>query len=188
MSLIPELTFGIVTAWWFLVVYMLIMTVQPMLYANRRHILKRLMYHPRTTRKEKYVAGITIALYYAMLIYSIFLPLKPNTPWFWSGLAVFMAAMILYVIAVHNFAVTPLDKPVVHGIYRISRNPIHFFSFVAWIGIGLAAASWLLILIGFISMFGIHVGTLAEEKFCLEKYGDSYRSYMNTVPRYFLFF
>jgi len=188
MSLIPEFTLGIANGWWFLLPYLVIMIGQPMLYPNRKEVIGRLMCHPRKTRKEKIVGSITVDLYYAMLIYSIFLPLKLHSLWFWSGLAVFVAAMIVYMIAVHNFAVTPLNQPIVHGIYRISRHPIHFFSFVAWIGIGLATASWVLLLVNVISMLGIHVGTLTEEKFCLEKYGDSYRKYMKTTSRYFLFF
>jgi protein-S-isoprenylcysteine O-methyltransferase Ste14 len=33
-----------------------------------------------------------------------------------------------------------------------------------------------------------HYGILAEEEVCLKQYGDSYRAYMERVPRYFLFF
>jgi protein-S-isoprenylcysteine O-methyltransferase Ste14 len=33
-----------------------------------------------------------------------------------------------------------------------------------------------------------HFGILAEEEVCLRRYGESYRAYMEQVPRYFLFF
>ena len=36
--------------------------------------------------------------------------------------------------------------------------------------------------------FLMHNTTLAEERTCLAKYGESYESYMERIPRYFLFF
>jgi protein-S-isoprenylcysteine O-methyltransferase Ste14 len=32
-----------------------------------------------------------------------------------------------------------------------------------------------------------HLGILAEEEACLAQYGESYRAYVERVPRYFLF-
>jgi protein-S-isoprenylcysteine O-methyltransferase Ste14 len=74
------------------------------------------------------------------------------------------------------------------GLYRISRNPIHVFSFIAWLGIGIATKSWIILLAVIIVQILMHKTTLEEERFCLEKYGDSYRRYMKEVPRYLLFF
>jgi protein-S-isoprenylcysteine O-methyltransferase Ste14 len=54
--------------------------------------------------------------------------------------------------------------------------------------VGVATASWVILLVTVVVQILMHRTTLAEERFCLKKYGDSYREYMNRVPRYFLFF
>lgn len=79
------------------------------------------------------------------------------------------------------------NKPVSEGLYRISRHPQVLMLFISGIGISVAVGSWLAILILVISKFCGHLRTLAEEKTCLEQYGDSYKTYMRRVPRYFLF-
>ncbi len=44
-------------------------------------------------------------------------------------------SLIGSVIAMLNFAKTERDKPVVTGIYRLSRHPIQIMAVVMWIGI-----------------------------------------------------
>ena len=48
---------------------------------------------------------------------------------------------------------------------------------------------WVL-MIGFIilGVIGAHNKIRAEEQACLEQYGESYKNYIERVPRYFLFF
>lgn len=183
----PVFQIGSVNAFWFLVAYLLILIVQPNLYPESREIIKRLTFHPGKTLIGKVIGKITFLLYLGGMIYTIFLPLTISTIWFWIGLVIFIISMTVYMIAIHNYATTPFGVPVTKGIYNISRNPIHFFSYIAWIGIGIAATSWILILATLLQIIGMHPGTLAEECFCLEKYDDSYKKYMSRVPRYFLF-
>lgn len=70
------------------------------------------------------------------------------------------------------------------GFYRISRNPIYVMVDIAWIGMAVATASWLLFVLIVFYMIVLHFLILAEERICLEKYGDSYREYMNKTSRY----
>ncbi|MBN2104028.1 isoprenylcysteine carboxylmethyltransferase family protein [bacterium] len=184
----PELSIGWLNGWILLAFYLAVMFFQPLCYQNRRQIIRRLMFHPRDTMAVKRVMPITISLYYMMLILTIFLPIRSDRQLLLWGFCLFGTGMILYILAVHAFAITPLDQPVTKGVYRISRNPIHFFSWVAYYGVGLATGSWLIIAFNVLSGIGIHIGTLAEERFCLEKYGESYSEYIKRAPRYFLFF
>ena len=48
--------------------------------------------------------------------------------------------------------------------------------------------SWIAFLLIAIGIVGAHYKVLAEEKACLQVYGESYRNYMDRVPRYFLLF
>jgi protein-S-isoprenylcysteine O-methyltransferase Ste14 len=59
---------------------------------------------------------------------------------------------------------------------------------VAGVGISIAIGSWLALLMLLLGLVFTHRKLLAEEASCLRQYGDSYRTYMERVPRYFLFF
>jgi protein-S-isoprenylcysteine O-methyltransferase Ste14 len=84
----------------------------------------------------------------------------------------------------HNYATTPLGKPVTKGIYRISRNPIYLNGFVLYTGLGIACASWIMILCAVLWLVLLGIAVPAEERFLLEKYGDAYRQYMERTPRW----
>ena len=78
----------------------------------------------------------------------------------------------------------PLDRPATEGLYRISRNPIYLSTFLIDIGIGIACASWIYLLYAMIEIILQHMTLGAEERWCLEKYGDAYREYMNRTPKW----
>ncbi len=182
MSLIPEFQIGLWNGWWFTVSYLIIHFSPIILYP--KDVTKRFIAQPKSSKTEKSILLITTTLYFGIMIYAIFVPLKLNIAWFQIGLAIYIVGMVFYVIAVDNYAKTPLNQPAVKGLYRISRNPIHVMSFIAWLGAGIALASWLILAANVLMMLLMHITTLAEERFCLEKYGDAYREYMKKVPRY----
>ena len=92
--------------------------------------------------------------------------------------------IILVTAAEVNFATTPIGKTVTKGVYRISRNPMFFGGFLLFIGIGLVCVSWIYLLLGILLIILMNVLVNAEERFCLEKYGDAYREYMNKTPKW----
>jgi protein-S-isoprenylcysteine O-methyltransferase Ste14 len=186
MKLMPEFQLGLLNGWWFSAAYVVINII--VMAAIPKGVVKRLTTNPAKTPSEKLSMKIQMILFFGVVIYPVFVTLKIGTAWFWSGLFIFIVGMIAYVVSVLNFAATPKDQPVDRGLFRISRNPIHVSSFVALLGVGIATASWVIISVNIIEQIMMHKTTLAEERFCLEKYGDSYRKYMGKVPRYFLFF
>ena len=56
--------------------------------------------------------------------------------------------------------------------------------FVLFIGIGVASASWVILLCGVLWVVLWNIAVPAEERFLLEKYGDAYREYMDKTPRW----
>ena len=85
-------------------------------------------------------------IYYLALIYSIFLPLKIGTTWFYIGLPIALSGLIMYTIVTVNFATTPLNEPVTKGLYRYSRNPQYLTEFLMFMGVSIASASWIFLL------------------------------------------
>jgi protein-S-isoprenylcysteine O-methyltransferase Ste14 len=93
-------------------------------------------------------------------------------------------SMIFGFTAMIHFALAPSDKPATKGVYTISRNPMYLSVFLIFVGISLASASWFFLLLTMIWLILGDRGVVAEERLCLETYGDSYREYMDRTPRW----
>ena len=118
------------------------------------------------------------------LVYSIFLPLKLGTLWFFVGLPIYLLALAMGIMFSISYATAPLGEPMSKGIFTISRHPGYFGYFLACIGIGIACASWVFLLCALVWIVSWHFGVVEEELILLEKYGDAYREYMNRTPRW----
>ncbi|GAH05261.1 unnamed protein product, partial [marine sediment metagenome] len=62
--------------------------------------------------------------------------------------------------------------------------PGYLTMFLLLLGAGIASASWVFILFAIVSMILWVPLSISEEDYCLEKYGDAYREYMNKTPRW----
>lgn len=185
MNLVPEFKIGLLNAW--LGAIPILVAGLIFMFANKK-AGKRAIDISWYTTKEKIIAWPCMLGYYGAILYSITVPLKLGTIWFYSGLIIYIAGMIPLTVAYFNYAAAPLDAPIVKGVYRISRNPLYFFTTLALLGLSIASASWLMLLLVILYNIFQHVIVLGEERFCLKKYGGTYGEYKNCVPRYFLFF
>jgi len=133
---------------------------------------------------EKRVFMISMVVMLLLLGYSVFLPLKLGTVWFYAGLATYLAGLVLYLTAIVNIATTPLGQPFTKGIYRYSRHPMLFSSWITFVGASIASASWILLLLSVVFIVLQTAEATAEERGCLERYGDEYQEYLNRTPRW----
>ena len=189
MSLIPEFELSLWNAWIFIVLQFLLNTIFPGL-INKETMKKMDLLAPyrkptphHNTKKVLALSTHAIIMPFT-IIYSIFLPLKLGTVWFYMGLPICLLSLVMNLIASIDIVTTPLDKLVTKGVYSISRNPIYFSAFLMYVGIGIACASWIFLLCGVAWIIIWHIAVKAEERFLLEKYGDTYREYMNRTPRW----
>lgn len=187
MSLLPELSVGLEYAWWFTAAYALITISMIVIYG--RDFSRRFFRIPATKSiKQKIPIVLGAALFgRALMIYSIFEPLQLNTVQFWIGILIFVIGAILTTIAMINFATTPQDQPVIKGMYRISRHPIQVLAIIMWIGVAIATLSWIIGVACMLLAIISYPSMLVQERSCLEVYGDAYRVYMKSTPRYLLF-
>ena len=119
-----------------------------------------------------------------LFIYSIFLPLQLGTAWFYVGLALCVLGVVTWTIAIVNIADIPLGAPWNKGLYRYSRHPMTLAGYLILIGAGIASASWIFLLFSIVYVILSVIPTIAEERFCLEKFGTAYREYINRTPRW----
>jgi protein-S-isoprenylcysteine O-methyltransferase Ste14 len=118
------------------------------------------------------------------IIYSIFLPLKLGALWFYIGLPIALIGLAVLTLVMINYTTTPWDKPITKGLYHYSRNPMYITTALFLLGVGIASASWLFLLLSLIFIILTAFRAINEEHYCLKKYGDAYREYMNRTPRW----
>ncbi len=187
MFLIPEFELGLWNAW-ILMLYVIISNLLPYVLSGRlfdKEVLKKAAAAGMSfNNTEKKVSNIYSFLFFALIAYSFFLPLQLGTVWFFAGLMIYLLGVIIETMAMLEFFTTPVDKTVNKGVYRFSRNPMYFGVFVIFVGTGIACVSWVFLLLTAVFMILSHIVVVAEERFCIQKYRDPYREYLNRVPRW----
>ncbi|HUT17218.1 MAG TPA: isoprenylcysteine carboxylmethyltransferase family protein [Acidobacteriota bacterium] len=123
-------------------------------------------------------------IYFAAVIYSVFLPLKLDTIWFYVGFPITLVGLVGSVMTVVSWANTPAGKIVTMGIYRFSRHPIYVTEVLLLLGVSLASASWVFLLFPIIVGVGAVYFIKIEEAQCIGHYGQAYREYMDKTPRW----
>jgi steroid 5-alpha reductase family enzyme len=123
MSLIPAFEIGVWNVWIFMVCSLIPTFLLPLVARGREEEASFTDYFSKLQKR----ALLSLHLIYIVLVlYSIFVPLKLGTVWFYVGLIIFLLGLVPYAMVIVNFANTPPDKPVTKGIYRYSRHPPHF--------------------------------------------------------------
>ena len=186
MSLIPAFEIGVWNAW-ILILLFFISTIIPNPFLSEEGKKRNSMMGSFATsnRTEKVLAWSThLVIFPIVILYSIFLPLKLGAAWLYVGLLILVIGLAMWVMTTLSVAKTPLDKPATQGPYRISRHPMYFSGFLLIVGIGIACASWVLLLCAVLWIAFFWVVVPAEERFLLEKYGNAYREYMDRTPRW----
>ena len=184
MSLVPAFELGIWNAWIFVLLGLFIGFVSWVFIGKEAMNKFRTVPNVPKTRAEKISERLYLPLTLASMVYSIFLPIKLETFWFYWGLAIWILSLVIGIIVFVSFGTTPLGGLVTKGIYRVSRNPACLSCFLADIGIGIACASWVFLLYAVVELLLMHISVGTEERFLLEKYGDTYREYMKRTPRW----
>ena len=183
MSLVPAFQIGVWNAWIFTVCSLipLVFVFRPLVARGHK---EGAAFTASFSKMQKNAFSSHQLIYFILFIYSIFVPLKLGTVWFYVGLSVFLVGLIPYAMLAANFVKTPLEKPVTRGIYRYSRHPMYVTGFLMLLGTGIASASWILLLLFVVDIILPPLFIEAEERYCLEKYGDAYREYMDRTPRW----
>ena len=186
MFLIPEFELGVWNAWIFMI-YVIFSNFLPYVLSWKlidKRVLKKLGADLPLSDNEKNLLNIYSFLFFAIIAYSIFLPLKLGTVWFYAGFLIYLLGVIIETIAMLDFFTTAVDKPVTKGVYRFSRNPMYFGIFLIFLGTSIACVSWVFLLLTAVFIILSHIVVVSEERFCLQKYGNEYREYLNRIPRW----
>ena len=182
MTLTPEFEVGLWNGW-ILAAILLVANYSIMFAAPRENVKEMMDQVKHAEAKDKILNLLSMISYAAIMVCTVFLPLKPGGFWLYTGLFLFVLGMGSTIPEAQLFF-REKGQLVTRGLYRVSRHPIYLMADIAWIGIAVATASWLLFALIASNLIVVHHVMLAEERICLEKYGDSYREYMKRTPMY----
>ena len=185
MNWLPVFRIGLWNAW----LLMLVVILQPLLLlavdkaVGTGGIFKKMGEAPadRGESRKNFIATLILYLLEAL---SIFLPLKLGTGWFYGGLITWLAGLGMLLVALVNAATAPPGQVFQKGMYRYSRHPLYLAMTLILLGTGLASAAWIFLLLAAVFIFLQNSHAYVEERDCLKTFGEEYRQYMQTTPRW----
>jgi len=186
MELFPNLGIGFFNGWILIVLFFGAYGIMLMFFP--KNAIARL-YDRSGQRKHQLLRrlfGVILVLLWIILV--SLTPLRIGDVVFVIGISLYSLGLIGFIIALDTFKNTPVDEPVTSGLYRMSRHPQQLAVSVSFLGICIAIGSWPAFAFMILGVIGAHLKILAEENACLEQYGESYRNYMERIPRYVFFF
>ena len=186
MEFFPTLKIGWLNGW--LVIVLLGVTEGILFLVFPKEVVRRLWDRSGWNQKQQAftIAGKLCAL--ACLVLLTLTPLKIGSLVFVVGVILTTLGLLGLIKALFDFKNTPLYEPVTQGLYLLSRHPQIVMSSLVILGGCIAIGSWLAVAFWAVARLLEHFGIVAEEEICLKQYGEAYRTYLNGVPRYFVFF
>ncbi len=182
MSFIPDFEIGIWNAWIFTIWPIIVGFLGPFVVKEKKVSQRLRISVPM--KFERTLNMISNASLIIGVLFSIFLPLKLDTIWFYIGLLIFLFGLILQLTVLYTLRKAKPDRPFTTGPYRFSRHPIYFGLFLMIISISIMSLSWLFLLIVIIFAIPLLITAPAEERYCLKTYGKEYQDYMDRTPRW----
>jgi len=145
MSLIPEFELGLWNAWIFMVPSLLPMLLWLLVMTKKRAPAASM----RLSKTRLSFCLFSKLVYFAAVMYSVFLPLKLGTIWFYVGLPITLIGLVGSIVTVVDWANTPAGELVIRGLYRFSRHPGYVTEVLVLLGVSIASASWFFLLFPF---------------------------------------
>ena len=105
----------------------------------------------------------------------------------WTLSAVF-GWMPIYTLRKHGGV--PEGKSYIHttilvdsGIYGIVRHPQYLAGILINLAFILIAQNWVILILGIVSAVLFYIDTRNADRSCIEKFGDGYKRYIQSVPQ-----
>jgi protein-S-isoprenylcysteine O-methyltransferase Ste14 len=186
MEFLPPIQIILEGGWVLLVVY--IVVIGGIMFTLPRDVVARLYDTSKWTKRQRRISKIAKLFLLIGYGFASAMPLTLGSFEFRTGITLYVLGLLMFYSAIRSYSETPDNQVVTKELYKVSRNPQQVSLFLVFLGIGLAVGSYFVLLITVVGIILSHMRILAEEEQCLSQYGDSYREYMKSTPRYLIFF
>jgi protein-S-isoprenylcysteine O-methyltransferase Ste14 len=185
MWVTPVFEIGLLNAWIFMLIFFFLMFIPDIVNAIRRvKGEKDFSIFPPMNKTEKRVNAAWGIIFLLGFIYSFFLPLRLDGPWFYIGLLVILLGIIIWTVVIINIISTPIGEPFTKGTYRYSRHPMFIAQVLILIGVSIITTSLIFLILSLVLISLLIITAIYEERSCLEHFGNSYREYFNKTSRW----
>lgn len=106
-------------------------------------------------------------------------------PWLLAGAVLYLLGCVLLAASVAGFCSPQESGMSTEGIYRFSRNPMYVAYFLIFLGCAAITASPVMLALVLCFQVSAHWIIKAEERWCMQTFGEKYRAYTQKVRRYF---
>ena len=180
MRLLPEFSFHPLNG--LALLFPLILARFGIMLALNPNALRRADVTPPVENEARWAMPVYMLSEFLLVAYPFFLTIKGTAVWLLVGVPLMAAGLALVALSALAFAHN--QGQLSDGVYRVSHNPMYVGYFLYFVGIGLVTASWLYLLLAAVEQIALYWIIRAEERWCLAEYGEAYRHYSQTVPRY----
>ncbi|MBN1538494.1 MAG: isoprenylcysteine carboxylmethyltransferase family protein [Anaerolineales bacterium] len=127
------------------------------------------------------INGVSIALFF-YLAFTLEMPdsFQPLRIFGWIILGMGIALVVLSIVALSKNKSAGLIE---RGIYGVIRHPMYLGAMLCFLSYYFFLTHWAVILLSLINIAIIYVFILQGDQQNIEKFGDAYKRYMETVPR-----
>ena len=145
---------------------------------------KRAQHSAVSDTKERFAVNAYQITLFALFGYLFFLKIQFNSVLHYMGLGLYILGTVLYIKSIVDYAKPAAGGINKAGLYRYSRNPMYVAFFIYFLGICLFVESWWYVAILMLFQLSVHYLILAEERWCIQQFGEEYKRYMKEVRRY----
>lgn len=104
----------------------------------------------------------------------------------WIGLILIVACIIGRTFCTLYIGGRKIDRLTMEGPYSVSRNPLYAWSVIGAAGAGAQLGSAAMgLAAGVVCYFVFYLVALKEEQVLADRFGETYREYLDNVPRFF---
>ena len=183
MRFFPKMTLGWLNGWIPLAIFYALFGI--FLLGCSKGIVKKLYSVAGWSKREYFLSAIGKPFSLACIVLVTFSPLIYPMGFFFAGVICYLLGSAVMFISLFEYRQTPVDEPVIGGIYHFSRNPQWVGLVLIFAGTAIMAGNGLALCLFIVTLGLYHFRILGEERACLAAYGESYQRYLDAVPRYF---
>lgn len=118
-----------------------------------------------------------------LVLFKVIKPFDIRVLWY-TGWVVWASGMILIGLAYYYIYIRKTKVLIKHGIYRVIRHPLYLgWVLSVFVTTIFLYQHWVFIVIGIPGIITLYLISIEEERFNIKQFGNSYKSYMEKVPR-----
>ena len=184
MHIWPEHALGVFNLWLLMVLYSVPILLTIRLRKRVFHSTSSHFSRSRGSCRYRFFVGSKIFMLIYFL-YAIVIPIRCETPSAGIGIILYIVGFTIYSAAWWTVATSAHGSIFSKGPFRFSRHPIYLSTAIQFIGAGLISQSWFYLILSILVGLSHLYNAWAEERICVDVFGDEYKRYMNHTPRWF---